>query len=311
MEKSLLEQALEYAEHGYWVFPCRERDYGKRLNNKTGKWDLLTPKKPLTFHGFKDASIDEKQIRIWWKQHPQAAIGCACEKSKIFVVDLDTHNEGVNGLDAWHKTGISDEGCHKVMTPSGKGLHIYFYDPNGLGRTNSNEETGMDFRGRGGYVILPNSEIQMPDGSKKRYVALSNMLEKPKELTQDIVEKLGLVRKQKQNRGNYVNNLTLDEELEKAKKVIWKMPFSVVANYDSWLHVGLYLRKFGDAGKQVWFSWSEEKYFSVKPNSKRNGDLEYKWQSIQNKVDDVTLGTLYYYLQAHTDEKTGDLMIDI
>ncbi len=303
MEKSLLEQALEYAEHGYWVFPCRERDYGKRLNNKTGKWDLLTPKKPLTFHGFKDASIDEKQIRIWWKQHPNAAIGCACEKSKIFVVDLDTHSEGVNGLDAWHKTGISDEGCHKVMTPSGKGLHIYFYDPNGLGRTNSNEETGMDFRGRGGYVILPNSEIQMPDGSKKRYVALSNMLEKPKELTQEVVEKLGLVRRQKQNRGNYINNLTLDEELIRAENILWKLPFSVIDNYSDWVICSMYLRKFGEDGKRLFIRWTTEKYLSIKPNSKRASDLDKKWDSFLQEREKIEIGTLYFYLKKYGKEE--------
>jgi hypothetical protein len=46
-EKALLQAALEYAHRGWPVFPC---DKGKR---------------PLTKHGFKDATTDENQIRAW------------------------------------------------------------------------------------------------------------------------------------------------------------------------------------------------------------------------------------------------------
>src|SRR5262249_13355365 len=44
-----LDAALEYARKGLPVFPCSPLD-----------------KKPLTPHGFKDATTDEAQIRAWW-----------------------------------------------------------------------------------------------------------------------------------------------------------------------------------------------------------------------------------------------------
>ena len=304
MEKSLLEQALKYAEFGFFIFPCRYKHAGKILSKK-GKWIELKPKQPLIQKGVLSATKDLKQIEIWWKRWPNAMIGTNLGMSNRFVIDIDNHK--VNGLDNWHSLGISDEGCQHVMTPSG-GLHLYF---SGQGRASTNEKLGIDTRGGDTYTLLPNSFVEDLEGNRKFYVALDDMFIEPRELTNDVIEKLGLVRKPKQDRGSYVSNLTLDEELQKAKKVIWKMPFDVIDNYDSWLHVALYLRKFGDSGKQVWLQWTDEKYLSVNPNSKRATDLEYKWDSIQDKKEDVTLGTLYYYLKAYKDENHGTLMVDI
>ncbi len=129
------------------------------------------------------------------------------------------------------------------------------------------------------------------------------MLEKPKELTQDIVEKLGLVRKQKQNRGNYVNNLTLDEELIRAENILWKLPFSVIDNYSDWVICSMYLRKFGEDGKRLFIKWTTEKYLSIKPNSKRASDLDKKWDSFLQEREKIEIGTLYFYLKKHGKEE--------
>ena len=52
-----LEAALDYAHHGIPVFPTNPLD-----------------KKPLTANGFKDATVDEVQIREWWTRWPNAMI---------------------------------------------------------------------------------------------------------------------------------------------------------------------------------------------------------------------------------------------
>ena len=54
----MLNAALEYAARGWPVFPLVPRG-----------------KTPLTAHGFKDATTDEAQIRIWWTETPDANIG--------------------------------------------------------------------------------------------------------------------------------------------------------------------------------------------------------------------------------------------
>jgi Bifunctional DNA primase/polymerase, N-terminal len=68
-----LEAALEYARNGIPVFPTNPLD-----------------KKPLTTHGFKDASKDEAQIRAWWSKWPNAMIAAPTgAASGMWVVDLD------------------------------------------------------------------------------------------------------------------------------------------------------------------------------------------------------------------------------
>ena len=136
MEKTLMEQAINYVEHGFYIFPCREKYDGKVYNRRTGKWEDKNEKAPvgdLVFKGVKNASNDIDTIKMWWTKRPNAAIGCDLGRSGLFVVDLDNHKEGVNGIDNWHKLGINDSGCGHVITAS-KGLHIYFLDKNNYGK---------------------------------------------------------------------------------------------------------------------------------------------------------------------------------
>ena len=70
MTQSLCEAALKYASLGYSVFPCVAND-----------------KKPLTAHGFKDASTEADTIKAWWARWPRANIGLATKG--LLIVDID------------------------------------------------------------------------------------------------------------------------------------------------------------------------------------------------------------------------------
>lgn len=137
-----LHAALKCAERGWPVFPCG-RD-----------------KKPLTDHGFKDATTDEGKVRSFWAQHPSAIIGVATGQSNLVVVDLDCKN-GQPGLDEWHeiviKLGKGVEDTTLVETPSG-GMHVY-YQANGhrVSSTAGKVAPGIDTRAEGGYVIAAGS----------------------------------------------------------------------------------------------------------------------------------------------------------
>lgn len=61
-KNELLNAALGYAELGLPVFPCN------------------IEKKPLTPHGFKDASTSVDQIKEWWNKWPDASIGMPAAK---------------------------------------------------------------------------------------------------------------------------------------------------------------------------------------------------------------------------------------
>ena len=64
------ETAREFAEHGYPVFPTN----GKR---------------PLTPHGFKDATTDERQLLHWHDRSPDADWALACG-DLVSIVDIDS-----------------------------------------------------------------------------------------------------------------------------------------------------------------------------------------------------------------------------
>jgi hypothetical protein len=76
------EIARQYARAGTPVFPCDP-----------------TTKKPLTKHGFDDASTDPGMVTAWWLQHPDAMVGCPTgAKSGWWVFDVDVDpDKGTDG----------------------------------------------------------------------------------------------------------------------------------------------------------------------------------------------------------------------
>jgi hypothetical protein len=137
---ALLDEALAYARQGWSVFPL-----------------VAHTKRPLTDHGFKDASSNEERIRRWWTKHPDAGIGVATgAASGIVVLDSDPRNTGDASLQALVERhgGLPD--TPQAITGSG-GLHTFFrYPEDGLG-SRLNLSLGLDFKSDGGYVVLPSS----------------------------------------------------------------------------------------------------------------------------------------------------------
>ncbi len=139
--------ALHLAGRSLPVFPC----------------DPAT-KRPLTPHGFKDASTDLATVSDFWNRHPAALVGMPTGKaSGVFALDLDIDDATGEALgEAWLiRAGLSDllQGPGAV-TPSG-GRHIYFRADGlaeGLRNTAGKAAPNVDTRGEGGYIIAPGSE---------------------------------------------------------------------------------------------------------------------------------------------------------
>ena len=72
---SALDAALAYAVVGWPVFPCYWR--GERR------------KRPMTEHGFEDASTDPVQIEAWWIRAPRAISVPTGLPSTFVVLDID------------------------------------------------------------------------------------------------------------------------------------------------------------------------------------------------------------------------------
>ena len=110
-------------------------------------------KRPLTEHGFKDATTDPRRIHMWWSRWPQANIGMPTgERSGVFVLDVDD----LGALAELEAQIGKLPATWTVRTPSG-GLHLYFQHVEGVTNSPGGLPNGIDVRGQGGYVLVPPS----------------------------------------------------------------------------------------------------------------------------------------------------------
>lgn len=137
--RSPKDHALAYAALGWHVFPCRD-------------------KQPLTGNGFHAATTDAQQIAVWWDQWPDAEIGWVPGPSQHVVIDLDVpKNGGGDGREAFRQiTGPEPIGTSLLATTPSGGQHLVYRMPEGRRYGMANlKRLGIDVRGVGGYVILP------------------------------------------------------------------------------------------------------------------------------------------------------------
>lgn len=170
----LLAAALDYAQKGWPVFPCSNRDKRPLVPGETSK-------------GAKDgglylATTDEEQIRTWWKKWPKAMIAVPTGPLTGNVIDLDLGDPqvitGAEYLDRLrdHVGGIPDtaitetgSGGYHIWTtanpeaPVANGANIvpdlYIAAEEGTTTADGKKAKGaqIDTRGQGGYVIVPPS----------------------------------------------------------------------------------------------------------------------------------------------------------
>jgi hypothetical protein len=131
------------AVNGVPVFPCHEAG-----------------KSPITKHGLLDATADATRAERWWNRWPMANIGMPTGPTSGFdVVDVDVRESG-SGYESFHRAATrlrAEDWAMRVLTPSG-GMHFYY--PTESGRSQPNwvsAKNHIDFRGAGGYIILPPS----------------------------------------------------------------------------------------------------------------------------------------------------------
>jgi hypothetical protein len=121
-------------------------------------------KRPVTQHGFHDATHDAVEIQRQFASPGAAMIGVPTgEVSGFFCLDLDVKNGG-GGLEwlAANQHRLPDTRRHK--TRSG-GVHLLFAMPQGRIIRNSAGRiaAGVDVRGNGGYIIAPPSPGYLVD----------------------------------------------------------------------------------------------------------------------------------------------------
>ncbi|MEO1110558.1 MAG: phage/plasmid primase, P4 family [Pseudomonadota bacterium] len=168
----LLAAALDYARAGWPVFPCNPMPDVASTKTKKAKSPLVGNDRDANLNpipktgGLYKATCDEKQIRAWWAKWPKALIGMPTGKaSGVFVVDLDPRgDETLEDVEQRLAAAVGElpPGL-RAITQSG-GAHYYFKLPQGeeTPRNSAKKLPGVDWRGDGGYVIVPPS--MMLDG---------------------------------------------------------------------------------------------------------------------------------------------------
>lgn len=162
----LIAAATAYAAHGLPVFPCRPggklplisspHPRGSRARNdchgECGRWG----------HGCHDATTDIGVVCEWWDRCPRANIGLATGAPGPDVVDVDTKHgaPGMASLERLMTAGLV-RGPHMLVSTASGGVHLYF-----AGSDQGNgamPRVGIDFRGRGGYVLAAPSRVDTGD----------------------------------------------------------------------------------------------------------------------------------------------------
>lgn len=143
---SLASAALWYAEQGLHVFPLQPF-------TKT-PWPRS--------HGCKDATHDLGRIESWWAAAPQSNVGIATGHV-VDVIDIDgpQGNVSLARLLEEHPHALDGIVVGQVLTPRPGGRHLYVRQRelnNGAALA-----PGIDYRGRGGYVVAPPSTTDARD----------------------------------------------------------------------------------------------------------------------------------------------------
>ena len=156
-EAALGRSALALAASGIPVFPC-----------------AAGGKHPAIARGFHAASAEADVVRRWWTAMPNANIGMPTgAASGLIVVDVDVHRDvdGYAALERARREGLVNGWIAAVETPSG-GLHVYFpARGDAHQRSWQSARAGIDFRGEGGYIIVPPS-ARVIEAEARRYKTL-------------------------------------------------------------------------------------------------------------------------------------------
>ena len=94
-----MEHALKYASIGFHVFPVWGGQDGKCKCRRLCKSPGKHPVEHIVPRGQDDATTDPATIRRWWKQMPEAGIGCVMRPSGLVAIDIDPRNGGFESID--------------------------------------------------------------------------------------------------------------------------------------------------------------------------------------------------------------------
>jgi archaellum biogenesis ATPase FlaH len=170
MQKGVKDWAREYIKLGFSVFPIR-----KGTKVPSFPWEK-----------YQTAPMNIEDVDRFFNDTDNIALACG-PVSGVVVIDQDDYKK--KAIDK--KTIISSL---MTITPRG-GLHVYYKNVDGY-RNTVNQKLGIDIRGKGGYVLVPPSVVDLPGDKKGFYLwnkepthdIIANLPEPPKEVIDPIYD---------------------------------------------------------------------------------------------------------------------------
>ena len=160
---SLITSALHYAKNGIPVFPVHGiNDKGNCTCTCLDPTCAHPGKHPIFKEGFESATTDEQEITAWWEHSPKANIGVPTGAlSGWYVVDIDEKKQHIDCYKNFSEQHNLPSAIFKVRTGSG-GCHLIYGQPDtgqAVGSsTHIGKLQGVNFRGDGGYIVVPPSK---------------------------------------------------------------------------------------------------------------------------------------------------------
>lgn len=313
MEKKL--KAISYARAGLKLIPiwwinesgscsCGDPDCGNSASrNNPGKH----PIQKLVRNGRLDASSDVATVERWWSAYPEANIGLDCSGSNLFVVDVDLHDEKMNGfesLDDWETT-FKDKINSKVSAETGGGgQHIYFTAPEwmkggsapgGLGKN----YPGIDFKFNG-YILLPPSNHKSGNdylwsNENAESLLLRGKVPPLPASLQNFIKSGQDENRYSPQRFSAPARYADEDDVEQMRDALQYMNFFGMTD-DERLKVGMGLQQAlpGGAGKALYFEWLQQNLGS-KFNYKFS---ERRWRSFKYRSGGRTIASFYEVAQS-------------
>lgn len=249
--------AHRYLDLGWYVMPVH---YKSKVPVMPG-WRARTT---LPTH----AEIDK------WFNFPNMNIGMVTGlASKVSIIDGD----GLAGIKSIRDLKLTST----VQALSGKGMHLFYSDPEGKARNFVKKYPGLDARGDGGQVLVYPSIH--PNGRQYKWIGSfeCSLPEFPDSL---------LPREKEVSHSTVISDskFTQTQRLQLLEKALPLLKTERIENYDDWIKVGMALKEFGSVGFKLWNEWSKK---SDKYSEEINSE---KWRTF-NEECGVTIGSIIYW----------------
>jgi Bifunctional DNA primase/polymerase, N-terminal/AAA domain/Primase C terminal 2 (PriCT-2) len=295
----LLEAALSYAARGWPVFPS--------LADAKNK-------KPLTKHGFKDATTDPNQIRRWWRSYPNALISVPMgAASGLFAVDLDRKSDGCDGVATWERWTAEHPTPETLsaVSPS-TGQHRFFRFQLGIRTISLNTlGPGIEIKGAGSAISLAPSRIPGYGEETYKWINDAPIAEAPDWLIEKIFAERP-PRAHSEPREPLPDWPDWPDELIKAIEADAGLGVSTEPEDDldparikaalavidpdierpAWIAIGCVLYKIFcyEKGFELWDDWSS------RGRTYKAHEMDTQWRSIADRDGyDYNIGTLFYH----------------